>query len=127
MSTPPFPDGARAHLGSPTLPVNAPGVYLRHRAATQRAYRERQRKLRLRRLVVLIVAAVALLTGGRELVQLVLAGANLATAQARSRAQGATSSTEKLLPPASGRGLSSATSETPDGIGIPAQEEGAAW
>jgi hypothetical protein len=99
MSTNPFPDGARASLGSPTLPVNAPGTYLRHRAATERAYRQRKKKLRTRRLIVLAIAVVLYFAIGRDLIQLAFAGSSLFTARARGDAQGAATAAKGVFRP----------------------------
>ncbi len=98
MSTNPFPDGARASLGAPTLPVDAPGVYLRHRAATERAYRQRKRKLRTRRLIVLVIAVVLYFAIGRDLIRLAVAGSSLTTGRTRGSAQGPATAAEKMLP-----------------------------
>jgi hypothetical protein len=79
--------------------VNAPGTYLRHRAATERAYRQRKKKLRTRRLILLVAAVVLYVVIGRDLVRLALAGSSLATAQARGDAHGAATAVERTLRP----------------------------
>ena len=51
-------------------PINSPGAYLRHRSASVRAQRAARRRLWLRRLVVLAVAAFLYLAIGRDTVEM---------------------------------------------------------
>lgn len=60
----------RAQLGAPVLPVNAPGRYLRHRVAADRAYHLRRRLLWWRRAALLVIASLFYLVIGRDLIAL---------------------------------------------------------
>jgi len=82
-SSPPHP---RVQLGSPVIPVNASGTYLRHRAAAERASRARRHcALRGRGLAILAVGLLYLAIG-HELVQLTRAKARLLCTEVRSDA-----------------------------------------
>lgn len=92
----PRPQALNGRLGSPTLPINAPRAYLRHRAAAQRAYRERRRRQRLRRIVLLCVAVLLYFTIGREFIRLLRSQGDLTAARMRGDLTAATSDVDQL-------------------------------
>jgi len=63
----------RAPTRLPLMSINAPGAYLRHRAAADRAHREARRRRWRRHLIVLALATILYFIVGRDLVQLALA------------------------------------------------------
>jgi len=79
----PRPQVLSGRLGSPTLPVNSSGAYLRHRIAAERAYRERKRRQRLRRVLLLCIAVILYFAIGREFVRLFRSQGDLTAARMR--------------------------------------------
>jgi len=92
----PRPQALNGRLGSPTLAINASPAYLRHRVAAERAYRERRRRQRLRRIVLLCVAVILYFTIGREFMRFLRSQGDLASARVRGGLHTATSDVDQL-------------------------------
>lgn len=67
------PVGRRPQLGSPIIPINCTGAYLRHRVAAERAYLARRRIMWWHRAVIALVLCVFYLVIGRDLIALAAA------------------------------------------------------
>ena len=92
----PRPQALNGRLGSPTLPINASRAYLRHRVAAQRAYRERRRRQRIRRIVLLCIAVILYFSIGREFMRFLRSQGDLTTARMRGDVTAATVDLDQL-------------------------------
>ena len=90
------PGGRRVHLGSPALPIIAPGSYLRHRAAARRAQRAQRRYRWIRRACLGVTAAALYFIIGSDLLQLARAKRGVMSTELRKDAQTLTNDLENL-------------------------------
>lgn len=92
----PRPQALNGRLGSPTLQINAPPAYLRHRVAAERAYRERRRRQRLRRILLLCIAVILYFAIGREFMGFLRSQGDLTSARVRGGLHTAASDVDQL-------------------------------
>ena len=90
------PGGRRVHLGSPALPIVAPGSYLRHRAAARRAQRAQRRYRWIRRACLGVIAAALYCIIGSDLLQLARAKRGVMATELRKDSQTFTNDLENL-------------------------------
>ena len=76
-----------ASLGSPIIPINSPGAYLRHRVAAERASAARRRLLWWYRAFVALIICVFYLVIGRDLIALASAKKDTAKMEIEHDAQ----------------------------------------
>ncbi len=77
----------RASLGSPIIPINSPGAYLRHRMAAEKAYAARRRLLWWHRALIALIICVFYLAIGRDLIALASAKKDTAKMEIEHDAQ----------------------------------------
>jgi len=88
---------ARSQLGSPVIPINSPGVYLRHRVAAAAASRARNRAKWMRRLCWIAAAAAFYFVIGRDLIAMTQAITRAGSTTVRHDAQAFTKTLDQAI------------------------------
>jgi len=83
----------RAPTRLPLMSINAPGAYLRHRAAADRSHRAARRRMWRRRVILLALAVILYFVVGRDLAQLALASYRARQTELRQDSQSPTTVT----------------------------------